>query len=324
MGACYQTSLASAPVEAQPIEEVLLRPAASALLVGVLPWLVARVAQAFFAEARERDSALSMPRALLASLAFGLGATALGPGLSPTRHSIAGHLFGLACVGLTLAADALVARRLGWTAPARRRELGLAVGGAVVLDAVIWAATTEPQVAVVSGALFALALVAHARDPSRRSRAGWLVGATIAGALSSAVALAAWATPIEVGEAANTSESAAEWRLRVDPWDDVAMLAYGWGASAREAPQQARARLDLARRMGVGEAPALELEAELAALAGDCDEARALFDRALRARAMAAFDEDGLAEPLLLGGYHLPPTMVTECGALESLDPSFE
>ncbi len=310
-------------MDAWPIEEVWLRPIATACVAAGLGPLVVRAVRSFFDTDAARGSALALPRALSLGLAYALGATALGPALASARDTVAGHALGLACAGLFLAADAYAAARAGLSRGAPPRDLALLLGGAAALDAATWAATGEAQVAVVAGALALGGLWSFGRAPDRRDRPGWIVGATLGGAIACAAALPVLVTPIAIAEAPTTSGSSAYWRLRVDPWDATAMLAAAWAASAREEPRRARAQLEEARRMGLTEAPALELEAELAATRGDCDGARALFDRALRARALEAFDEDALAEPLLLGGYHLPPTMVTECGALEELETTF-
>lgn len=305
---------------AWPIEEVWLRPAVTLLLAAALPPLLSRFAKGFFDAEPARASALALPRALVPALGFALGATALGPQLVASRHSVLGHGFGLLCAAAALGADAVAARRMGLERPARPAELAALLGAALALDAGVWLASGAPRIAVTAGTLFALGIVAHARQPGRRHRVGWLVGATLGIALAAAAALPALLTPITEEEATGASQSAARWRLRVDPWDAEAMLASAWAASRRDDLRHARAQLEEARRMGLAPAPGLELEAELAAAEGDCAAARALFDRALTARAEEAFEQDALAEPLQLGGYHLPPTMVTECGGLDLLE----
>jgi hypothetical protein len=139
----------------------------------------------------------------------------------------------------------------------------------------------------------------------------------ISALLVALVALPGPLTAIDEAEAPRAGADAAVWRLRVDPWDPVAMLAAGWASREREAYRRARAQARAAVAMGLPRAAALELEAEVLAAQRRCAEARAVFDRALRARAERAFERDPLAAPLSLGGYHLPPALVTECGGLE-------
>ena len=110
---------------------------------------------------------------------------------------------------------------------------------------------------------------------------GMLVAATLA-----ALVLAPW-TVTRITDAPAASEAAARWRLRVDPWDPVAMIASGWSARRREAYSRALAWAAEARAHGASEASALELEAEIFAARGQCERAHARFDEALRARAEA-------------------------------------
>jgi Zn-dependent protease with chaperone function len=143
-------------------------------------------------------------------------------------------------------------------------------------------------------------------------RPGWIAAFVVSAGLLALPLLAEAATRIETDSEAETGTTAATWRLRVDPWDAHAMLSMAWAAALDGNPDLARARLAMARRLGARESDAIELDAELLARAGRCDEARARFDDALRARASDAFAGGGWA-PLPLGGYHLPPSLV-ECG----------
>ncbi|MCC6873626.1 MAG: M48 family metalloprotease [Sandaracinaceae bacterium] len=116
----------------------------------------------------------------------------------------------------------------------------------------------------------------------------------------------------EIDDVTTAGEGAAQWRLRIDPWDTDAMLASGWGASRRAALSHAELRLARARELGADEASALELEAQLHAQRGRCAEARAAFDRSREVRAASLF-EAPWERSLTLGGYHLPPAMVERC-----------
>lgn len=151
------------------------------------------------------------------------------------------------------------------------------------------------------------------RPPPPRRGAGLAAGGLIAIGLVALPAGADALTRIDPGTEANASVAAATWRLRVEPWDGSALLALAWAAARESDPTIARARADAARRLGARESDVLELDAELLAAGGRCPEARARFDEALAARARERFAA-GLWEPLELGGYHLPPALVSECG----------
>lgn len=148
-------------------------------------------------------------------------------------------------------------------------------------------------------------------EPRRRGAAiaaGLTIGLTLAAAGLAARAVSA----IEEDQAPVAGDAAARWRLRVEPWDPVAMIAAGWAAREGSA-ERALAWAEEARRLGGPEPSVLELEAEVLAARGECERARAAFDRALAARAEAAF-RDPLGERLELGGYRLPPSLLAECG----------
>lgn len=143
---------------------------------------------------------------------------------------------------------------------------------------------------------------------------GWTAGAALSALLVGLVALPWTWTALNEEDAPHAGASLATWRLRIDPWDATAMLAAAWASRRRDEPDRALAQAREARRMGLASAPALELEAEVLAAERRCAEARAVFDRALRARAERLFEGDPLATPLRLGGYHVPPTLTTHCG----------
>lgn len=204
-----------------------------------------------------------------------------------------------ALAGATALGPALIAQRHAWPS--------VAFGAACAL------------VALASGTL------ARRRPSARREAAhgaaeqharglGAFVGAVIAIMLAASALAPYTATAIDPADAPSASASSARWRLRIDPWDSAAMLASGWAARRSGAYARALAWAREARAHGASAADVLELEAEVHAARGDCDRARTLFDQALAARAAAAF-ELPLVRPLELGGYHLPPTLVTGCGA---------
>lgn len=226
-------------------------------------------------------------------------------------------------VGLLLAVPGLlvlrrVARRMEERADARARST---TGSAVLADA-LTKIHEDARMPMVTGArrvhpdLYDR-LVACGRDPGPRPspprrRAGLVTGLAVSALLIAATAIAYVGTAIELEDAPLAGDEAAWRRLRVDPWDGSAMLAAAWATRRQEDLELAEAQLALAAGLGVPAAEVMELEAELFATRGECDAARARFDEALRERARRAFDEPW--RPLELGGWHLPPSLVTECG----------
>jgi Zn-dependent protease with chaperone function len=172
-------------------------------------------------------------------------------------------------------------------------------------------------------------LVACGRDPGPRPapprRAPGIVAAlAIAGALMGAVWIANERTAIPRESAPLAGAGAARWRLRVDPWDSVAMLAMAWASRRDGDLSRAEAQARMAERMGAPVAERLELEAEILAARKRCDEAHARFAEALRWRAAVVF-EDPLSRPLALGGWYLPPTLVSGCRVgVEPLAPDWD
>lgn len=193
-----------------------------------------------------------------------------------------------ALAGVTALGPALVERALGFESAA------FAIACALV--------------ALASGQL---ARRKAARPTVERSRGLGIAVGVVTAATLVALVLAPW-TLTAIADAPNANEDAARWRLRVDPWDPAAMLAAGWAERRREAYSRALLWAEEARTHGASEASTLELEAEVFATRGQCEEARARFDEALRARAEEAFT-DPLAQPLELGGYRLPPSLLVEC-----------
>jgi len=135
---------------------------------------------------------------------------------------------------------------------------------------------------------------------------GLLVGA-IPAALTVAVARS---TALGETRLISVDEGRAWWRVRVDPWDPSALLALAWAAQRRdETSSLAAARAAEAERLGARLSEVRTLQATLTAAQGRCDEARRLFDEALRARAREALEA---GEPLDLS-YPLPETLVRRC-----------
>jgi Zn-dependent protease with chaperone function len=157
-------------------------------------------------------------------------------------------------------------------------------------------------------------LAACGRDPGPRpappaTRGGLFVGLGVAVTLVVGVWLAVDLTAFPASEAELASEDETWRRLRVDPWDASAALALAWQARRREDLKRAEAYATEAAHLGVSTPPLLEMEAELLAARGECARARETFDRALAARVV-----DPLESSLELGGYRIPPTLMTECG----------
>ncbi len=119
------------------------------------------------------------------------------------------------------------------------------------------------------------------------------------------------ATAFDADEATRVSEERVRVRRLVAPWDGAALLAAAWQARRAGDLDTAWRGLRWSESKGVATAPAEELRAELAAEEGDCDTARAAFDRALRARTRIALEAPAL--DLARGAYRLPPTLLRRC-----------
>lgn len=198
---------------------------------------------------------------------------------------------GIGCFGFFAGHDALGPDIAGDS----REALGLAFGGALAL---LGAGLTlrhqnegqnEGRVAtVVFG--FALGLV---------PAAGWL--------------LAEQATFfVDVDE---VSQRRAQWRRRLAPNDSRAWLALAVQARRREQNEHALAMAAIAEELAPADdrfhARILELRSAVHAAEGECDEARALFQEALEARARAAMESLDLD---LSESYRMPPALAAECG----------
>ncbi len=147
------------------------------------------------------------------------------------------------------------------------------------------------------------------RPEPPRTRTGMIVGLGVGASLIVGGWLAHELTTLPASEAELAGEGETWRRLRVDPWDGGATLALAWQARRREDLERAEAYATEAARLGAAAPALLELEAELWAARGDCARAEETFDRALAARVV-----DPLETSLELGGYRIPPTLMTECG----------
>ena len=114
-------------------------------------------------------------------------------------------------------------------------------------------------------------------------------------------------------EVEGVGESRARWRRRMAPRDPAAWLALARVERDRERLEVALALADVATSLDDGsrEAELLELRSDIHAARGECDEARALFDQALEARARAALETFDLD---LSRSYRLPRALAAECG----------
>lgn len=299
---------------AWPIEEAfVVRPLGSVGLAALTPWLIDLVAARVVGEAG-LDRARAVLRPVLTALAFALGATALGPSLAPTEGGLASHAAGFLCASIAI----LVCTRRG--GPVDWRRLSIGFGGAVLfgvamaLFAAPWGVALTSLVVLVAGGIG----FRPQRPPTAEASLGYGVGGGLSLLLMALFALPIPMTAIVLEEAPQHGD--ATWRLRIYPWDENAMLASGWAARRRGQLDRAEASAHVAVRMGLSEGPALELESEVWAARGECETAQRTFDRALRARAREAFSGDSsLLAPLVLGGYQLPPTLLTTCGGIERL-----
>ena len=303
-------------MEAWPFEEAfLVRPLGSLVFALLLPLVLDWVVRQLMTDPAAQETARQPTRATALALSWCLGATAVGPALAAARGGLMTLAGAVACAAATMAVDTWLRSR--WPAATRKKPLAAGFALAALLTGM------GLDLGFLPAALLLLVAGLFAFPPDRGRTAGSAsVGTWIGGAVAClVVALCALPFPltkIEQEEAMHAGDTT--WRLRVDPWDGTAMLAAGWAARRREDLDRADASAVAALRMGVGRGAALELQAEVLAARGECERARATFDEALEARAREAFNDDELLwEPLVLGGYQLPPTLVTECGGLETL-----
>jgi len=299
-------------MEAWPIEEAfVVRPLASLLFAALLPVVLDAAPRRALSDPGARDRARAATRSVGLGLAFLVGSTALGPPLAEAEGGIASHAAGFLCAS----AFALVDAR--WVGAPRFRALAAGFTLALVVGGVAAEALAPWGIFVTAAAVVAAGAAGYRpRTPTGPDAAiGWVTGLGVAAGLAALVALPVPMTEIVPDDAPTYGD--ATWRLRVDPWDEQAMLANAWESRRRDELDTSLAQAREAARMGLLDGPRLELEAELHAARGDCEAAQRTFDRAIRARAAEAFDVDEIIEPLVLGGYQLPPTLLTRCGGLE-------
>lgn len=229
-------------------------------------------------------------------------------------------LFGVVLFAVaTLVAARRLARRMEERADARARQ----TVGPEPLAAALRRIHEQAQMPMVTGArrvhpdlwdrLTALGADPGPRPAPPARKSGVLVALATLALIGGAATAVELSTDVTTQDAAVTSEDAARWRMRIDPWDSDAMMALAWRARDAEALDRAQARAGLAAQMGPDAARYYELWAELHAARGDCQAARESFRRSMSERATGALD-DALDRPLSLGGFRLPPTLVSRCG----------
>jgi len=123
----------------------------------------------------------------------------------------------------------------------------------------------------------------------------------------------AFATDVSTTEPRSVDEDRVWARLQLNPRDPEANLLMAWYERDRDAFADALRRADTARQLGADEPLVLQVESEILAARGDCAGAQATFDRALVSMAERALDA-ALEENLSLGGFSLPPTLISHCG----------
>jgi len=303
-------------MQAWPIEEAfVVRPIGSLLLTALLPLGFDAVLTRIVKKERALASARVPVRATSFALAWAIGGTALGPSMTDSAGGVASHAAASLCLALAI----LVSQWRMGSGDARPLIIGYVL--ALIVSAGI--ATVTPHGIFAGSLIVGVAAVLGYRDkrrgdgPDVAGAEGTWIGAALAASVVALLALPIPLTAIRPEDAPQAGD--ATWRLRIHPWDANAMLASGWAARRRGDLGRAWASAREAIRMGRDEGPAPGLAAEVLAAQGHCERARATFDRAIQVRASDAFEDDSLLAPLVLGGYQLPPTLVTECGGLEQL-----
>lgn len=120
------------------------------------------------------------------------------------------------------------------------------------------------------------------------------------------------ATVLEQAPYAAATLARAPLRAAVVPTDATARLSLGFRFASADDLDRAREEITFARAFGADPSRVLELESELAARMGDCPRAERLFRLSIEQSLGAGLTAPG-STPLRLGGYFLPPSLVTRC-----------
>ncbi len=150
------------------------------------------------------------------------------------------------------------------------------------------------------------------RPEAPKTHLGTIAALLVAVASVAGCVFADRASTISLADVPNAGGRAAQWRLRVNPWDARAIVALGWSARQTQDLERAERLAAMSRAIGGPVPEGLELASEVLAARGECASARERFEQALAAHAARSFSAPD--SRLMLGGWHLPPTLVTRCG----------
>lgn len=265
-----------------PIEEALVAPALATAAALVIPRASRALARRFLpADARSAVNVGATLGALSAVVA--LGVDALGPALVDERH-------------------------WSWVFVAALASLVIAQG------VQSWGARDErarPTPSIDEPAIRGSAIQDRA-TPDSGKRSISVSAILVTSALGIAVALGAFAARRVVVHADPW------WSIRLAPWRAEAYLEAGWSL-ASESPERAEALMAIGERAGVRASDATRLRSELAAVAGDCDRARALYEQAIVEHARESLEA---WERLELGALPVPEQLALRCGLGEDAAPT--
>lgn len=191
-------------------------------------------------------------------------------------------------------------------------QLGASVGASV---AVVALGVESLGPALVASPSWSWAYVAGllllvAADASRRAWAFRPAGAVVAAA---AIGLAAALGGVAARRIASHPDGDPWWSIRLSPWSVAAYRAAAWELAA-VSPERATALLALAERIEPGGSETVRLQAALAAVGGDCEQARRLYRRAVEEHAREALEA---GERLELGALPVPEQLALRCGLRE-------